>query len=195
MSLRTSGIGARLARRLGAGCAAAAAALWCGAAAAQELCANPTAVCGQRISAECLSGLGAGVLAAEGAGSAARGGCDAQLEAYKGCLTQAAGCGGGPALDLTEAPAFEPFMTLSCYNPLARDLMCKGADHLLAAMVTSGDETDVRVFATMRGGVYALGPGGAGAPRLLADLDGKINSFASFMQNVEIALPEEPETA
>ena len=174
---------------------AAAMLAWVSAASAsdaQELCEAPSESCSRLMQVECLGGMGAGVLRVDNAGEAASGGCDAQLDAYRQCLsTVASECQpGAAALDLTRLPSFQPFQAMSCSSELSRQMMCQGADHLLSAMVTSGDETDREVFATMGGGIYIF-DGGA---RRVAAFSDRINAFAQFMQNIAIPLPQAPST-
>ena len=63
------------------------------AQAQSELCENPAGYCGRGISVECLSRLGAGAIAATGAGAGDA--CGSQLENYFDCVAKAAEqCGG-----------------------------------------------------------------------------------------------------
>lgn len=58
-----------------------------------DLCADPAGHCAGSVSSLCLESLGAGALAAPGAGDGA---CGAQFQAYRGCLAEvAARCDGG----------------------------------------------------------------------------------------------------
>lgn len=158
---------------------------------AQALCENPNATCGALLKERCLQPLGAGAMStsAVAAAPAPAGGCPGQLEAYQGCLQRAVSeCGGAPALDLTALPSVSGSMLQSCLNPQTVQMICGGIPNKLTITLSSGDMHGTGSFAGYSGALYALSPDGGVEP--LVDLNGHINGYAQYVQNIALGIPK-----
>lgn len=132
------------------------------AVAQTELCADPAGFCGQLISSDCLSRLGAGAVAAAGAA------CASQIDDYRACVASAAECatedGAGAAGEGQDAPRG------SCSEAIGRELWAIAADDntcaSYAAYLEACPGAHFAVFARSRSETLACG--GDGAPAAAA---------------------------
>lgn len=163
------------------------------AAAQSELCDDPAGYCSALVAPACLQRLGAGVVAAPDASgpAAPAGACYAQMESYRGCLSDVAVQCGGPAHDdglgdlspevlailedpgagLTGgAPLLSVMLAARCTSPQMMNFSCEGAPALIRFLLTSLSP-NAELFRGMRFTVLSVE---GGAARVVADLSDQI---------------------
>lgn len=163
---------------------------------AADVCAAPQASCNQLVAPVCLEALGAGAIAAD----ASAPGCDAQLDAYRSCLSDIARrCAPQASAedhDQTDPnafaallePALSPMMLMECFNDIFRRGMCAGHDRFLRMMISDFSNAP-DLFASIEIDAYAVG---AGPPRSLGDLTAAVDRAAVGMGEIGAPISETP---